>query len=1272
MSSHDKLDEFLKSSSERLWRINALYSRLEQQFSNEEKEAALLSPTERVKYLTLQGKMRKVRVMHAYAEADDLDLHYFKLTPYVGLQELVLDMVPPSTIIDLYELRHSLVTLEVLNAGIPDMSKALTKGLRKSFFRKFTPMVLHKSEVNAPRRCTLPSEEGELSDLNQYKWSKLTTLRLRNCGLCRMDASLQLFPFVNTVDLSHNQISNIVHLQSCHNLSNLDLSHNRVTVLSNLSRVVGNLLRLNLEGNQISNLDGIEKLYALESLDLSDNYIDDESEIKLLARLPCLESIYLEGNPLAVEEGYREYFFVQFLMDGHLQSSGRDVPILDGTPMSKGELRLLRGSLFRLPEDDQMQVSHLDHDYLGNIGGRGSLVETEHGVTDESSMSGSMEVAGSRLSILSDLSMRELGLALGEERSGLLGEPGRRASTGNATGTKEPVNIRQVHQLGGASRTLPARVDPDKFSPSEGDTSRAYQRSGKGVLKTQYEAITKEGLNTTIYVRKANKNKGTRDDRSPRGGRRVVVSISRDLEEELHAQETEVLRLLDETNVRLGEASMSTSLALRGSSGMASSSLSTPSRAIPIRGENTPREDSKEVRSLAGTPQVNNLHESVQEQDQNASSVVAEDTSIENRLLSTGSAESTGFEVGSLGPPSAGAHTSSPTFTSSHQTFDPTEKRDARPSRATSTDLPLDQRMRMMSYGAMSTSGDSSRLSSMDDGRSTIREPSVFQRLPLEVLLNESLGDAGQTQPSPTNATFLDSARAGAMKEGISSVVESKEQGSGVSELDVMVENSGATKSSKLLNAAAKMTAKWAASAQENDGQEIVHVGVGDSATLRTSGTSGEVGETYDDFASSYIGHNDFRRLRVIENLELYCKEQICAYDSCKAGKLFLSWGPRKGDAISEDGVDEVLANKVSPNETFMAIFHETVNMIDKAEAYSHKDLTKATGGSNGKKDRDTEGKMKIKRMREGIEEEREELAHLVMLTSEAIYFIRADTLKPYATFDDAPLLRITRAHALASLRSCTVYFGFQRCALEFEDSILALVEDEDKKRGTGESDSEEDNDAPYCFGEDTIAIVMIIPRDKARTHPLITLIPKTANIAKATMRSHPSNDVRDVDESTLTRDRGITVADSKLCVQIANKDSQLIDAVHGFIDEKYKSRQNYDTDIVHYQMIHQIWRQRPGYSVPRSVVVTSTRVLLCAENLWTLDINLEVLDHSSVSDVHKIITEDDASCVTIVFKPQSFGITHRKWRLRLRNIASASKLVRELRAVKEALKEGR
>ena len=212
-------------------------------------------------------------------------------------------MVPPSTILDFHSLRGRLVSLEVINAGIPDMSKALASNVDRGLLKKFMPMVL-KDPLQNEKRASISGP-----DFQECKWNQLTLLRLRNCGISRMDASLHLFPAVTSVDLSHNQISNVVHLQDCHWLSELDLSYNRITVLSNFSRVVGNLLFLNLSNNQIMNLDGIEKMYALESLNLAYNQIDDENEVRLLTRLPCLEMINLLGNPISEMASYREFFF---------------------------------------------------------------------------------------------------------------------------------------------------------------------------------------------------------------------------------------------------------------------------------------------------------------------------------------------------------------------------------------------------------------------------------------------------------------------------------------------------------------------------------------------------------------------------------------------------------------------------------------------------------------------------------------------------------------------------------------------------------------------------------------------------------------------------------------------------------------------------------------------------------------------------------------------------------------------------------------------------
>ena len=213
--------------------------------------------------------------------------------------------------------------------------------------------------------------------------------------------------------------------------------------------------------------------------------------------------------------------------------------------------------------------------------------------------------------------------------------------------------------------------------------------------------------------------------------------------------------------------------------------------------------------------------------------------------------------------------------------------------------------MRMLSYSAMSTSG-SSRLTSVDDPRDSVRESSVAehlsQRLSLEGLLNKSLEEVGgkRAVTPPTNIS-LESFRAGAVEEHPAEATEETEHTvDALKELGMMDheedEGSPATRSSKMLSEAAKMTAKWAASAQEHDEQTSLQ-GSGDAKTLspflRTSATSENEGE-YDNFASNYIGNSDYRRLRVLENLELYCKEQICAYEY-QGGQTLSVVGPQTG-----------------------------------------------------------------------------------------------------------------------------------------------------------------------------------------------------------------------------------------------------------------------------------------------------------------------------------------------------------------------------------------
>lgn len=215
-----------------------------------------LSPTERVRYLNLTEKLYKVESCEIYVKNDPSaanTLHYFKLSMFINLKELKLDMIPPSTILDLHTLRDRVVRLEMVNSGISDLRKVLAKDIPVNLIKSLKPMVIEEvSPFNDDIAMTSVNdtikdeEEGQKVQqaLVAYSFNVCEYLKLRNCGIAYMDAALQLFPNVETMDLSNNDISHILHLHNCHGLRYLHMSRNRIRVLSNLGRVIGNLIYL--------------------------------------------------------------------------------------------------------------------------------------------------------------------------------------------------------------------------------------------------------------------------------------------------------------------------------------------------------------------------------------------------------------------------------------------------------------------------------------------------------------------------------------------------------------------------------------------------------------------------------------------------------------------------------------------------------------------------------------------------------------------------------------------------------------------------------------------------------------------------------------------------------------------------------------------------------------------------------------------------------------------------------------------------------------------
>lgn len=254
-------------------------------------------------------------------------LNRVALREFKNLSEMVVNQCPPSTIVDLCELRGNLTSLIITNSGIVDIADVLASHAPRKLRSKLPPIILQDSKVSIPMK---------------YCWTNLTKLSLSNCGIVRMDEAFHFFPLLTHLDLSNNDIIHVVHLHDCVSLESLNLSYNRIRVLSNLERVIGRVKKINLAHNDIESLDGLDKIYALEKINLSFNYINDMAEVRHLCRLPNLEAVYLSDNPIAELSNYRLRFYREFIVHGTIMNGNRPFPSLDRTEITKKERKKLR------------------------------------------------------------------------------------------------------------------------------------------------------------------------------------------------------------------------------------------------------------------------------------------------------------------------------------------------------------------------------------------------------------------------------------------------------------------------------------------------------------------------------------------------------------------------------------------------------------------------------------------------------------------------------------------------------------------------------------------------------------------------------------------------------------------------------------------------------------------------------------------------------------------------------------------------------------------
>ncbi|CAD6233862.1 GSCOCG00007357001-RA-CDS [Cotesia congregata] len=139
-----------------------------------------------------------------------------------------------------------------------------------------------------------------------FVWASLNRLSLPYNNLGRLDKSLELAPWLSTIDLSHNFISAANELDCLPNLKYVNLSYNKLESIPSFNRSsYRSITIIILKNNYIDDLTGLENLDCLSELDISYNCLLNHSVLWPLSSITTLLWLNLVGNPLFYHDKHR-------------------------------------------------------------------------------------------------------------------------------------------------------------------------------------------------------------------------------------------------------------------------------------------------------------------------------------------------------------------------------------------------------------------------------------------------------------------------------------------------------------------------------------------------------------------------------------------------------------------------------------------------------------------------------------------------------------------------------------------------------------------------------------------------------------------------------------------------------------------------------------------------------------------------------------------------------------------------------------------------------
>ncbi|XP_065078704.1 serine/threonine-protein kinase 11-interacting protein isoform X2 [Ochlerotatus camptorhynchus] len=171
---------------------------------------------------------------------------------------------------------------------------------------------------------------------NGFTWNELKAANFSYNMLDHIDSSLEFTPWLESLNLSHNQIISVSAIKWLPNLRVLKLSYNRLTHIPSFHvDAMKKIQVFYISNNFIEDLSGVSRLLCLSELDVSGNCIVDHTALLPVSTLSSLCFLNLRDNPLACHPKHRQAT-ARYLNKNTSSSKF----VLDDEPLSKYEKTL--------------------------------------------------------------------------------------------------------------------------------------------------------------------------------------------------------------------------------------------------------------------------------------------------------------------------------------------------------------------------------------------------------------------------------------------------------------------------------------------------------------------------------------------------------------------------------------------------------------------------------------------------------------------------------------------------------------------------------------------------------------------------------------------------------------------------------------------------------------------------------------------------------------------------------------------------------------------